>query len=72
MSGSAVRTVRCPRCGGPSVYAESNRWRPFCGERCRAIDLGAWANESYRIAQPPAEPGADDAPSDGSGATPAT
>jgi uncharacterized protein len=28
----------------------SNRWRPFCSERCRLVDLGAWATESYRIA----------------------
>jgi endogenous inhibitor of DNA gyrase (YacG/DUF329 family) len=25
------------------------RWRPFCSERCKLIDFGAWANESYRI-----------------------
>jgi len=24
--------------------------RPFCSERCRLIDLGAWADESHRIA----------------------
>ncbi len=61
MNAGPVRTVRCPQCGGPSVYAESNRWRPFCSERCRLIDLGAWANESYRIAAPAPEPGADGA-----------
>jgi endogenous inhibitor of DNA gyrase (YacG/DUF329 family) len=26
-----------------------NPWRPFCSERCKQIDLGAWASESYRI-----------------------
>jgi endogenous inhibitor of DNA gyrase (YacG/DUF329 family) len=26
-----------------------NRYRPFCSERCKMIDLGAWANESYRV-----------------------
>ena len=26
-----------------------NKWRPFCSERCRIIDLGAWASESYRV-----------------------
>jgi len=25
------------------------RWRPFCSERCRCIDLGAWAAEAYAI-----------------------
>jgi uncharacterized protein len=27
-----------------------NRWRPFCSERCRSVDLGAWASEQYRVA----------------------
>jgi uncharacterized protein len=39
------------------VFAASNRWRPFCSERCRITDLGAWASESYRI---PAKPGEDE------------
>jgi hypothetical protein len=43
------RIVRCPACGGDSVYAQSNRWRPFCSERCRQQDLGAWASESYTL-----------------------
>jgi len=43
----------------------SNRWRPFCSERCRLTDLGAWATESYRIpAKPPADEGE---PEDGGG-----
>ncbi len=43
------RIVRCPACSGPAVYEPSNPWRPFCGERCRQHDLGAWASESYRV-----------------------
>ena len=51
------RIVRCPSCGGDSVYAPSNLWRPFCSERCRQIDLGAWASESFRVeATPPQDP----------------
>jgi uncharacterized protein len=50
------RRVRCPTCGGPAVYAQSNPWRPFCSERCRGNDLGAWASEGYRVpAAPPPE-----------------
>lgn len=41
--------VPCPRCGKPAIYAPSNPSRPFCSERCRLIDLGAWASEDYRI-----------------------
>jgi hypothetical protein len=54
-----TRTVACPACGKLAVFAESNRWRPFCSERCRLTDLGAWATESYRI---PAKPAEDEAP----------
>lgn len=45
-----ARTVRCPACGGPSVYSPTNRFRPFCSERCKLHDLGAWADESFRVA----------------------
>jgi endogenous inhibitor of DNA gyrase (YacG/DUF329 family) len=47
------RIVRCPGCGGQSVYAPSNPFRPFCSERCRLADLGAWASEGYRVGAPP-------------------
>jgi endogenous inhibitor of DNA gyrase (YacG/DUF329 family) len=50
------RKVPCPTCGKPSVYAPSNPWRPFCSERCRSVDLGAWASESYRVPSPPGPP----------------
>jgi uncharacterized protein len=48
----ARRTVRCPRCGGPSLYALDNSWRPFCSERCKTQDFGAWASESYKVTAP--------------------
>lgn len=44
-----ARKVRCPHCGGPSLYAPSNPFRPFCSRRCKLQDLGAWANEEFRI-----------------------
>jgi endogenous inhibitor of DNA gyrase (YacG/DUF329 family) len=44
-----VKTVACPRCGGPSVYAISNPYRPFCGHRCKHLDLGAWASEQFAL-----------------------
>ncbi len=47
---AGVRKVRCPQCGGESLWAPENKWRPFCSERCKQIDLGAWASESYRVA----------------------
>lgn len=46
---SKPRMVVCPQCGKPSEYSPANRWRPFCSERCKLIDMGAWASESYRV-----------------------
>ena len=48
-----ARQVPCPLCGRPALFAPANRWRPFCSERCRGADLGAWASESYRVAVAP-------------------
>ena len=45
-----ARVVNCPQCGKPVRWDPNNRFRPFCSERCRLIDLGAWASENYRIA----------------------
>ena len=41
--------VDCPTCARKGEWNESNRWRPFCSERCKHIDLGAWAEEKYII-----------------------
>lgn len=60
MPGRAPRVVKCPACGKEVVWAEASRWRPFCSERCRNIDLGAWANEEYRVpVSTPPEPEVD-------------
>lgn len=53
---SNAPVVDCPTCQGPSVFAPSNRFRPFCSERCKHIDLGAWASESFRVPTSPADP----------------
>ena len=42
--------VRCPGCGGDSHYAPSNAFRPFCSQRCKNMDFGAWASENFRLA----------------------
>ncbi|MFZ6676492.1 DNA gyrase inhibitor YacG [Undibacterium sp. Tian12W] len=41
--------VDCPTCKTKVKWKEANRWRPFCSERCKQIDLGAWAEEKYTI-----------------------
>jgi endogenous inhibitor of DNA gyrase (YacG/DUF329 family) len=40
--------ARCPIC--EAVLPEKVKTFPFCGERCRLIDLGNWLGGSYRVA----------------------
>jgi endogenous inhibitor of DNA gyrase (YacG/DUF329 family) len=39
----------CPICKR-EVPGDEEAPRPFCSARCRAIDLGSWLDERYRIA----------------------
>lgn len=48
MSGNP-RTVACPTCGKAVRWEPASRYRPFCTERCKLIDLGEWATEGYRV-----------------------
>lgn len=46
------------------MFSAENPSRPFCSERCKLIDFGHWASESYRVpaeneAEIPQEPGED-------------
>ena len=41
--------VSCPQCGVDVEWTPANRFRPFCSERCKQIDLGAWAAGDYAI-----------------------
>ncbi len=40
--------IICPICKEETIW-EENPYRPFCSDRCKLIDLGAWASEKYRI-----------------------
>lgn len=40
--------IKCPKCGRVTEF-ESNPYRPFCGERCKMIDLGKWMSEAYHV-----------------------
>lgn len=44
-----ARIVKCPQCGAAVPWTQASRWRPFCSERCKTLDLGAWASEAYRV-----------------------
>jgi uncharacterized protein len=30
-------------------WTAAAKFRPFCSERCKTLDLGAWASEAYRV-----------------------
>jgi len=51
--------VRCPTCQRELLWSAQSPWRPFCSERCRMVDLGAWFAEDRRI---PADAPAEDQP----------
>ena len=34
--------VRCPTCKREVLFTPDSKFRPFCSERCRMVDLGAW------------------------------
>jgi endogenous inhibitor of DNA gyrase (YacG/DUF329 family) len=40
--------VKCPTCR-VEVAWDGNPFRPFCSDRCKTLDLGAWMSEHYRI-----------------------
>ncbi len=49
-----MRVIICPTCKKETTW-ENNEFRPFCSERCKLIDFGAWADEEYRV--PVVKPG---------------
>ena len=40
--------VKCPTCGKQIEYT-GNEFRPFCSERCKLLDFGAWADEEFAL-----------------------
>jgi len=55
-----LKNIACPTCGKKGTWQPSNTFRPFCSERCKLIDLGAWADEKHKIAGDPVNPELDD------------
>ena len=41
--------ITCPTCRKIIAYSSTKKYRPFCSEKCKLIDLGAWASEKYNI-----------------------
>ncbi|MEO8936402.1 MAG: DNA gyrase inhibitor YacG [Burkholderiaceae bacterium] len=44
-----MAAVKCPICGTLVVWSAASPFRPFCSERCKNVDLGAWASERYAV-----------------------
>jgi len=61
MSENKITVVECPRCKTPVEWTEASRWKPFCSERCKMIDLGAWFAEEHSIPGEPTPPGDEQA-----------
>ncbi|GAC1632570.1 MAG: hypothetical protein NVS9B10_27190 [Nevskia sp.] len=55
MSQPPLRIAACPRCKTSARLDEQNPWRPFCSERCKLLDLGAWFDGRHAIPAAPAE-----------------
>jgi endogenous inhibitor of DNA gyrase (YacG/DUF329 family) len=54
-----MTVVKCPRCGKETNF-EGNEFRPFCSERCKLIDFGAWADEQYSVPDETSTPSEED------------
>ena len=55
---------KCPACNKPveapaDNKADESNCLPFCSERCKLVDLGAWLEEEYKIASQ-IQPGQDE------------
>lgn len=48
-----MAVVQCPTCRTDVVWNATSPFRPFCSERCKNVDLGAWASERYAISGEP-------------------
>ena len=60
-----VTCVKCPTCQTRVEWTNENMFRPFCSERCKLIDLGAWASGEHKIAgEPIATQPSDDSAND--------
>lgn len=50
------KQINCPTCGKANTWTTENTAKPFCSERCKLIDLGAWADEKFKVPGEPANP----------------
>jgi endogenous inhibitor of DNA gyrase (YacG/DUF329 family) len=51
VQGWAAVKWHCPICR-KATDSEQDQLFPFCGDRCRLLDLGNWASEKYKVSEP--------------------
>lgn len=61
---TSTQKITCPTCGKANTWNPENKFRPFCSDRCKLIDLGEWASETHKIAGEPADLQSDDTEED--------
>lgn len=42
-------SVKCPTCQKEVIWNSESKFKPFCSDRCKLIDLGDWASEKNAI-----------------------
>lgn len=47
--------IKCPICAKANTWRSENKYKPFCSDRCKLIDLGEWASETRAIPSSPAD-----------------
>ena len=47
---STAKLYACPTCKRQIAWSSDFPWRPFCSERCKMVDLGAWLANDRAIA----------------------
>jgi endogenous inhibitor of DNA gyrase (YacG/DUF329 family) len=51
---------RCPICKkivkiSPEKQSEGAKFFPFCSQRCKLVDLGAWLDGKYKVVSKPSD-----------------
>ena len=49
MTERPLPQIFCPTCKNQST---DRKFFPFCCDRCKQIDFGAWATEQYKVSSP--------------------
>jgi endogenous inhibitor of DNA gyrase (YacG/DUF329 family) len=66
MTDSIQFRPRCPTCDMLAEPGISDKFLPFCSDRCRLIDLGRWFNEEHQLPCDTQESDSEETPASGS------